>query len=131
MTVLCSTINQSSRKLVVLQKRGPLLKAEVRGNQCGLFLMSFMHQSKKQAGLDRLDLYITQLVNYQTIVGGKRLYHLFFGIITPGFIKYLYEFRKHDESHIIAMINRLNKKGRCKACLSSTCWANPDDVLIF
>src|SRR3989304_2780126 len=131
MTVLCSTINQSSRKLVVLQKRGPLLKAEVRSNQCGLFLMSFMHQSKKQAGLDRLDLYVTYLINHQPIIGGKCLYHLFFGIVAPGFIKCLYKFRKHNESPMIAMINRLNEKGRGKACLSGTCWANPDDVLIF
>ena len=79
-------------------------------------------------------LHITEhltLVNHKTIVGGKRLYHLFFGIIPPGFIKRLYKFRKHNESPMIAMINRLNEKGRGKACLSGTCWANPDDVLIF
>lgn len=57
--------------MIVFQKGGPLGKPEIGCNQGRFLLVPFVHQGKKQPDLYRLDLHISQFVDYKTIGGGK------------------------------------------------------------
>ena len=81
MTVFRQPVDQGCGRAGRFQKRLPLRKSEIGSNQRGFFLVSLVHQGKKQSDLHRLDLYISQFVDLKTIYGGKSFDDAGFGMI--------------------------------------------------
>ena len=61
--VLGEPIDEGGRQMIVFEKGPPFGKAQVGGDEGGLFLVPLMHQGKEQADLNRLDLNIADLVD--------------------------------------------------------------------
>ena len=63
MAVLRQPIDQGGGEVVVLQKRAPPLKAKIRSDQSGFFLMPSVHQGKEQSHLNGFNLHVAYLIN--------------------------------------------------------------------
>ena len=66
MAVLGEPIDEGGGQMVVFEKGAPFGKAQVGGDEGGLFLVPLMHQGKEEADLNRLDLNIANFVDRQT-----------------------------------------------------------------
>jgi hypothetical protein len=63
MAVLRQPIDEGGREMIVFKKGAPFGKAQVGGDEGGLFLVPLMHQGKEEADLNRLDLNIANFID--------------------------------------------------------------------
>ncbi len=131
MAVLCQSINQGSGQLRIFKERIPLIKSKIGGDQGCFFLVSFVHQGKKQTDLYRVYFYKPQFIYQQAIVGCKGLHHFLLCMIGNGLVKHLHKFREQYKLSSVSPVYCPGKKSRCKACLSSACGTYSNNILLL
>ena len=115
--------------MVVFEKGTPFGKAQVGGDEGGLFLVSLVHQSEEEADLNRLDLDIANLVDLQTIEGEVFLKDLVFGVIGHRAVELGDEVGKEHVATAMALVDGVDEKAGGQAGLAAAGGAQPEQVL--
>lgn len=130
MAVLGKPINERSGQMIVLQKRAPFAEAQIGGDQRGLVLVSLLHEGKEESDLNRFGLYISDLINEQTVAGYVSFENLLLGMVGHGLIQFVDQLGEQDVAAGVAPANGMDEEAASQACLAAAGGTEPDDVTV-
>ena len=110
MAVLDEPVNEGGGQMGVFEERAPVGKAQVGGDQGGLFLVPLVHQGKEEPDLDRFDLDVANFIDEQTIEAYIFFEDLAFGVVGDGAVKFGDQFGKEHVASAVALLDGVDEK---------------------
>ena len=96
MAVLGEPVDEGVGQVVVFEEGTPFGKAQIGGDEGGLFFVALMHQGKEQADLDRFDLHVAKLIDEERVKGQVFLKDFVFGVVGDGGVEFVDEVGEED-----------------------------------